>query len=143
MSKKLVDQKGRWRNVTVAFRVSPEEAKLIDAQAAMSGLTKQDYITNRLLQRDVVVVPHMRTYKALKDQMTEIYLELRRVRNGSEISDVLEASIEVLAKEFAGLNEENSASSVEVEEALIHSLARSAAKADVKAEVEEGNEDGN
>ena len=41
---KNLDYKGRWRNKTVAFRVSEEEAKLIDTQVALSGLTKQDYI---------------------------------------------------------------------------------------------------
>ena len=40
---KTLDYKGRWRNKTVAFRVSEEEAKLIDTQVALSGLTKQDY----------------------------------------------------------------------------------------------------
>lgn len=45
---KNLDYKGRWRNKTVAFRVSEEEAKLIDTQVALSGLTKQDYIIRRL-----------------------------------------------------------------------------------------------
>ena len=52
---KNLDYKGRWRNKTVAFRVSEEEAKLIDTQVALSGLTKQDYIIRRLQCRDVVV----------------------------------------------------------------------------------------
>ena len=41
MSEVNLDQHGRRRSVTVAFRVSPEEAQLIDAQVAMSGMTKQ------------------------------------------------------------------------------------------------------
>ena len=41
---KNLDYKGRWRNKTVAFRVSEEEAKMIDKCVALSGLTKQDYI---------------------------------------------------------------------------------------------------
>ena len=45
---KNLDYKGRWRNKTVAFRVSEEEAKLIDDLVALSGLTKQDYIIRRL-----------------------------------------------------------------------------------------------
>ena len=52
---KNLDYKGRWRNKTVAFRVSEEEAKLIDDLVALSGLTKQDYIIRRLQCRDVVV----------------------------------------------------------------------------------------
>ena len=52
---RTLDYKGRWRNHTVAFRVSDEEAKLLNDLVALSGLTKQDYITRRLLCRDVVV----------------------------------------------------------------------------------------
>ena len=52
---RTLDYKGRWRNHTVAFRVSNEEANLLNDLVALSGLTKQDYITRRLLCRDVVV----------------------------------------------------------------------------------------
>lgn len=52
---RTLDYKGRWRNHTVAFRVSDEESKLLNDLVALSGLTKQDYITRRLLCRDVVV----------------------------------------------------------------------------------------
>lgn len=37
-----LDYKGRWRNHTVTFRVSDEEAKLLNDLVALSGLTKQE-----------------------------------------------------------------------------------------------------
>ena len=52
---KNLDSKGRWRNKIVAFRVSPEEAEQIDACVRLSGLSKQDYITKRLTDREIVV----------------------------------------------------------------------------------------
>ena len=45
MSLKNRDNKNRWRNKTVAFRVSPEEDEQIEAAVRLSGLTKQDYIS--------------------------------------------------------------------------------------------------
>ena len=39
----------------MAFRVSPDEDREIETAVRLSGLTKQDYITRRLLCRDVVV----------------------------------------------------------------------------------------
>ena len=39
---RTLDAKGRWRNRTVGFRVSEEEAKMIDRMVALSGLTKQE-----------------------------------------------------------------------------------------------------
>lgn len=58
-----LDYKGRWRNHTVAFRVSDEEAKLLNDLVALSGLTKQEYIIRRLTCRDVVVQGNPRVYK--------------------------------------------------------------------------------
>lgn len=55
LSAKALDTHGRWRNITVAFRVSPEEDSQIETLVGLSGLTKQDYIMSRLLNRDVVV----------------------------------------------------------------------------------------
>ena len=41
MSLKNRDNKNRWRNKTVAFRVSPEEDAQIETAVRLSGLTKQ------------------------------------------------------------------------------------------------------
>ena len=42
MSVKNLDTHNRWRNRQVAFRLSPEEADLLDTYVRLSGLTKQD-----------------------------------------------------------------------------------------------------
>ena len=68
MSLKNMDNKNRWRSKTVGFRVSPEEDAQIETAVRLSGLTKQDYITRRLLCRDVVVQGNPRVYKALRDR---------------------------------------------------------------------------
>ena len=44
MSEKRLDAKNRWRNVVVAFRMSPEEAQELNVKVSLSGLSKQDYI---------------------------------------------------------------------------------------------------
>lgn len=106
MDKKL-DYKGRWRNKTVAFRVSEEEAKLIDTQVALSGLTKQDYIIRRLQCRDVVVQGSPRVYKALRNQMADIYEELKRLERCSEANDELLYTIQLIAETMNGLRGES------------------------------------
>lgn len=79
MSAKNLDNHNRWRNRTVAFRVSEEENAQIDTAVKLTGLTKQDYITRRLLCKDVVVQGNPRVFKALRNQMTDILDELRRI----------------------------------------------------------------
>ncbi len=103
---KNVDNKGRWRNRTVAFRVSEEEAKLLDDCVRLSGLTKQDYIIRRLLHREVVVQGNMRVYKALRNQMADIYTELQRITQESEISDEFQYTLQLVAETLNGLKEE-------------------------------------
>ena len=103
---KNLDYKGRWRNKTVAFRVSEEEAKLIDTQVALSGLTKQDYIIRRLQCRDVVVQCDPRVYKALRNQMADIYEELKRLECCSEANDELLYTIQMITKIMNGLKGE-------------------------------------
>ena len=43
MSAKARDGQGRWRCKTIGVRVSPEENAEIDALAALSRMSKQDY----------------------------------------------------------------------------------------------------
>ena len=103
---KSLDYKGRWRNHTVAFRVSDEEAKLLNDLVALSGLTKQDYITRRLLCRDVVVQGNPRVYKALRNQLAAVLEELQRIEAGSRVDDELMDTIDMIAAIMDGLKDE-------------------------------------
>ena len=103
MSLKSRDNHNRWRNKTVAFRVSPEEDTQIETFVKLSGLTKQDYITRRLTCKDVVVQGNPRVYKALKNQMAEMLAELQRIEAGNDVSDDLLNIIELIAVTMYGL----------------------------------------
>lgn len=103
MSAKNLDNKKRWRNVTVGFRVSPEESEQIDKAVRLSGLTKQDYITRRLLCQDVVVQGNPRVYKALRNELAAVLTELQRIEAGSGVSDELLDTIELIAIILGGL----------------------------------------
>ena len=106
MSSKNVDNHNRWRNITVAFRVSPEEDRQIEMAVKLTGLTKQDYITRRLLCRDVVVQGNPRVYKALRDQFAAVLDELRRIEAGSGVSDELLDTINMMAGIMEGMKED-------------------------------------
>ena len=89
MSKKNYDNHNRWRNKTVAFRVSAEEDLQLETLVKLTGLTKQDYIIRRLLERDVVVQGNPKVYKALRDQLSAVLDELRRIEAGQSVNDEL------------------------------------------------------
>lgn len=106
MSLKNMDNKNRWRSKTVGFRVSPEEDAQIETAVRLSGLTKQDYITRRLLCRDVVVQGNPRVYKALRDRFAAVLGELRCIEAGAGVDDELLDTIELIAAIMDGMKEE-------------------------------------
>ena len=112
MSLKNMDNKNRWRSKTVGFRVSPEEDAQIETAVRLSGLTKQDYITRRLLCRDVVVQGNPRVYKALRDRFAAVLGELRRIEAGAGVDDELLDTIELIAAIMDGMKEECEAQAV-------------------------------
>ena len=107
MSLKIYDGQGRWRNKTVAFRISPEEDAQLETAVALSGLTKQDYIIRRLQCRDVVVQGNPRVYKALRNQLAAVMDELRRIAACDPVDSDLLDTINLIAVTMDGLKEED------------------------------------
>ena len=107
MSLKNRDEHNRWRNKTVAFRVSPEEDKQIETYVQLSGLTKQDYITRQLTHKDIVVQGNPRVFKALRNQLADVLTELQRIEAGGEVNDELLDLIELIADILGGLKGED------------------------------------
>ena len=106
MSAKNLDNHNRWRNKTVAFRVSPEEDEQLEIAVRLSGLTKQDYITRRLLNRDIVVQGNPRVYKALRDELATVLAELWRIRDGANVDSELLDTIRMIAAIMGGMKED-------------------------------------
>lgn len=103
---KNLDTKGRWRKRNVGFRVSEEEAKLLDDLVELSGLAKQDYILRRLLNREVVVQGNPKVFKALKHQMEKIYEELKRLETVSDDNAELLITVQMVATIMKGMMNE-------------------------------------
>lgn len=105
MSHKNLDKQGRWRNKTIAFRLSDEENLLLEKMVKVTGLTKQDYIIHKLLDREVIVQGNPRVYKALKGEFIEILEQLKQIENSQEVNKDLLDLIYFISKIVAGLKE--------------------------------------
>ena len=106
MSVKNRDEHNRWRNITVGFRVSPEENEQINIAVALSGLPKQEYCYRRCMNRDIVVQGNPRVYKALRNQLADILDELKRIEAAGELRDELLDNIDLVARTLDGMKEE-------------------------------------
>lgn len=106
MSAKNVDNHNRFRNITVGFRVSPEENEAINAAVKLSGLPKQEYCYRRCLERDIVVQGNPRVYKALRNQLAAVLTELQRIENAGGVTDELLELIELITVTLYGMKGE-------------------------------------
>ena len=100
MTAKSLDIKGRWRNVTIGFRVSPAENERINKLVALSGLPKQQYIRMKLEDETIIVNPNPRMLKGLKNILIEILSELKKADENQlldqEIVDILKIIANIL-----------------------------------------------
>ena len=106
MSEKNRDKHGRWRDVTIAFRLTQQENELLNRLVKMSGLTKQEFITNNMLKRNIVVMCTPRVHKALKDEMIAIYEELRRIEKAGDLTEEFIEVLKTACEIYAGLKED-------------------------------------
>ena len=108
MSAKNLDKKNRFRSKTVAFRVSPEEWEHFETVVKLSGLSKQDYLINRISERDIVVKGNPRVYKALRDKLSDVLVELKRIDglDMDRIDEDLLDTINLISITLNGLKEE-------------------------------------
>ena len=86
---RVLDQQGRWRNKIISFRMSPEEDEVLKARVKLSGLTKQDYIINRLLGHE----------------MEAVYEQLVRIENGESVNKDLLEVIQAIVATMKGMKE--------------------------------------
>lgn len=123
MSEKNLDPQGRMRSKTIAFRMSPEEADLLQRYADMSGMTKQDYLISRILQREVTVVPNKRMQLYMEENMLYVFNELRRLDAGQVLPRDLSELVGMLSGIFAALGGEDEAAAASDDD-LIMGLER-------------------
>lgn len=115
----------RIRNKTIAFRATPEENDAITLLAEAADMTKQDYIMSKLTDTSIVVRPNSRTYKALKDAMAKVYVELSRIRHAGDMDESLVQRVKLLTDIFCELGDELPESPLDTEANIIEKMSRS------------------
>ena len=106
MSAKSMDNHNRWRSITVAFRMSPEESEQLNRFVRLSGLSKQDYLIRRVLRQEVTVIGSSRVYKTLRDQMAITLEELKRIETGQAVDDELLDVIRMMTVILGGMKKD-------------------------------------
>lgn len=80
-------KEARKRCKTISFWLTPGQVAEIDELARLSGLSKQDYLTRRALNKEVVIVPSSRVVKSLKGYSERIATKLETLISASQLDD--------------------------------------------------------
>lgn len=78
----------------------------------------------KLEDREFTVVPDVRTYKMLRDEMQAAYQELCRLRACSEMDEALAAKVDLLAELFIGIAGADATSPLEQEDGMVDAMER-------------------
>lgn len=90
MSEKNRDDYNRWRSVTVAFRMSPEENEELTTRVKLSGYrTRQDYLIQSVLHQKVVATGNPLMLVTFRKNLQHIEAELERLQAGDKVDEEL------------------------------------------------------
>ena len=73
----------------VSFRMSPEEAEQLNVLAKLSGLSKQEYLIRRVLNKDITIQANPRVCKALRNQFVAINEQLQQLSSFDSEEELL------------------------------------------------------
>ena len=104
--------------------MSHEENERIELLSKAAGVTQQQYIMMKFEDKEFTIVPDVRTYKMLRDEMRAVYQELSRLRDCSEMDERLAAKVDLLSELFVGVAGERLGSPLEQEDDLIDAMER-------------------
>ena len=86
--------------------MSDAENEQLNKIVAATGLTKQDYIIKRLLDREIVVMPNPRVYSALKGLLQQVYDELQKFDKTAQLDDEFLEIVKFIAEILNGIKGE-------------------------------------
>lgn len=107
MSARNLDGKGRFRSITVGFRVSPEEHETLNRIVKLSGLSKQEYCYRKCTECEIIVEANPKIFKALKLELLAVYNELQRIENVGNVTEELIEVIKQISMTLNGFKGEN------------------------------------
>ncbi len=108
MSAKIKDDKNRWRNKTIAFRLSPEENEELEKRYRLLGYrTKQDYLIDAVLKNKVMAIGNMQMLYQFKRSLEEILAELQRINKAENMGEEMMSSIRTMLEIMEAVKEQS------------------------------------
>ena len=108
MTGKNLDQKGRFRNCTIAFRVSPEERKVLDDRIRLCGFrSKQEYILQSIFHQKIEATGNPLMFTKFRILLIQILEQLKEKSNINQVDEELFIPIQTMLEILENLNKGN------------------------------------
>lgn len=108
MTAKNLDQKGRFRNCTIAFRVSPEERKALDDRIRLCGFrSKQDFILQSIFHQKIEANGNPLMFTKFRILLTRILEELEKYDDINKVNEELFLPVQTMLEIIENLNKGN------------------------------------
>lgn len=85
--KHVKSDKNRKRRATIVFRTTETDLEIIFSKIALSGLNRQDYMTDAILNAPIKVVATRNVIDQCKKELQNILAELRRINSYEDMAE--------------------------------------------------------
>ena len=85
--KHVKSDKNRKRRTTIVFRTTEKDREIIFSKIALSGLNRQDYMTDAILNAPIKVVATRNVIDQCKKELKNILAELRRINSYEDMAE--------------------------------------------------------
>ena len=85
--KHVKSDKNRKRRATIVFRTTEKDREIIFSKIALSGLNRQDYMTDAILNAPIKVVATRNVIDQCKKELKNILAELRRINSYEDMAE--------------------------------------------------------
>ena len=85
--KHVKSDKNRKRRATIVFRTTEKDREIIFSKIALSGLNRQDYMTDAILNAPIKVVATKNVIDQCKKELQNIFAELQRINRYEDMAE--------------------------------------------------------
>lgn len=100
--------KNRVKKATIAFRTTEQDREIIFRKIALSGLNRQDYMTNAILNAPIRVFVTKNVIDICKNELEKILIELSRIQNYEDLDESYKEELLFITKVIEAATKEKS-----------------------------------
>lgn len=93
------------RNKIMNFYVTEEEKEKIEIRIKLSGLTKQEFYVQSMMNQEVICIGNVKTFDEMKKQLLTIEMHLKNVERVDELDKNVLESLRMILELFEGVHQ--------------------------------------